>query len=175
MAPTRAHSRRNPARTKQAGFTLPEVLAAIVILGMAGSFLVFGIALSLDMTNANRARTVGLEVAKSKLAELRLDPSAFDWPDFSGAGAGELQAISKSDGQTRFPVEPPVVTPIDEAALLREVNFYQGLTWEAHARLPEADAGYVEVTVAVKWEQNGRPGAVAVTSAMPRAAVEGTS
>lgn len=79
------------------GFTLIEVLAALVLIGVVLPVAMRGISLSLMAASKARHTGEGIELARHKLAELALSPDVStyigtgdfgaDWPDYKWTSA----------------------------------------------------------------------------------------
>lgn len=71
----------------QRGFTLIEVMAAVLILAMALGAIIAGFAHQADLSSDLRDRTLAMLVARNELAEITLDPA---FPD-TGERDGEAE------------------------------------------------------------------------------------
>lgn len=103
-------SRARRTTSVRHGFTLIEVLAALVLIGVVLPVAMRGV--SIALVTAGRARHVGeaTELARNKVAELSLalDPSGYtgsgdcgaDWPDYSWTST----ATSREYGVTEIAV-----------------------------------------------------------------------
>lgn len=159
------------------GFTLIEVLTALVVMGVATSIFFGLFAASISLGNASRGEKVAAQLAVECLADLQTHPAQFSWPAFGEVEHGELLPIPRA-GEEDAPLSqaaPPAVMPTEKGAHDRERNFYRDFTSEAFARLPSEGANYVDVVVVIHWVQEGRKRLLSLTSCMPRAAVEGLS
>lgn len=70
---------------QQSGFTLIEVMAAVLILAMALGAIIAGFANQANLSSELRDRTLAMMVARNELAQITLDPA---FPD-TGEREGE--------------------------------------------------------------------------------------
>lgn len=160
---------------RREGFTLIEVLTSFVVLSVATYIVVAIFTASVDLRAKNKLQMVASMAAEEQLADIVQHPTAYQWPELT---AGEFKEILPSDTQasapdTTHPVTHPTTMPLSRRAYQREQALYERLGWRAYVKLPEAEATYVEVTVEAQWKRDGRPESFALTSLMPRSAVEG--
>ncbi len=149
------------------GFTLAEVLAALAVMGVATFLFLRLFSTSLDITVASRSLKVATEIAENHLLELTQYPKMDDPSQLAAGALVPLTALSECP--------PPAVLPLDASAREREKNFYSKFSWEGYVRLPDEQAAYVEVIVAVRWFARGRDQVLTLTSCLPRTALEKTS
>lgn len=161
----------------RSGFTLLELLTAIAIMSVGTFVIVSLFASSITLADINRSRKVAAALAEEQLASLTTKPEIYVWPDLRSLEPGDLAEVRLQGTEPGVPnpVTPPSALPPARAAQDREMNFYDGFSWQAFARLPSRDAGYVEVTVVVRWVCQGREDLITLTSSVPRAQVEGTA
>lgn len=72
----------------QEGFTLIEVMAAVVVLAMALAAIIAGFARQADLSSGLRDRTLAMMVARNRMAEFMLAP--------------EFPSTGESDGEREF-------------------------------------------------------------------------
>lgn len=158
----------------RSGFTLIETLVALSVLAVAVTVFVGLFSRSLSLGRLAQNRSIAAEAAQAQLALIQRQPQAFLWklPADGGDALFPIQ-LAEDDPKAGNPIGLPSVLPADEAASRRALATYEGFRWQAQGRLPK-DKAYVEVTVAVTWQDGGRPQTLALSSAVPRAAVEAT-
>lgn len=157
------------------GFTLIETLVALSVLAVAVTVFVGLFSRSLSLGRLAQDRTIAAEAAQAQLALMQRTPGAFLWklPADGGDAAFPIQ-LAEDDPKAGNPIGMPSALPADEAASRRASTAYEQFRWHAEGRLPK-DKAHVEVTVIVTWQDGGRPQMLALTSAVPRSAVEGHS
>lgn len=151
------------------GFTLLEILVALAVLGVSVSLFTSLFIQTLALSDASRNESVAVSLAEERLESLLNDPGAYVWPGVDGS-PGQLLEVAEKDGGKGPPysVEPPPVTPLDPGASRREQNVYNRFSWQAYAKLPRTDAGYLEVTAVIRWSEAGRGKVFALTAVAPR-------
>ena len=123
-------ARSRPSRRRWSrGFTLLEVLIALVILALAMTALVQSFATGLDGINRSEARVIAVLQARSKLAEFAARSGLGE-----GAWAGDF--ANGNSWQVTLAPAPPSIAVADAA--------------EASAALPD---GLNEMTVRVSWKR----------------------
>ena len=168
---------RPGTRPNDSGFTLLEVLAALAVLGIASGIFASLFIASMNLGHLNQSRSIATSLAEEQLILIRDNPKGFSWPKLSTLEVGQFGPVTLADptGTGLASTDPPETMPFELPAFQRERNFYAQFSWEAHARLPQQDAGYVEIVVAIRWLEKGKPQSVTLTSAVPRSLVEGAS
>jgi len=163
----RAHGR--------AGFTLLELLTALVVLGIASTVLLKMFTSSQSLAKSARSHEIAGDLAQEYLILIESRPDLFTWPDFADSQPGVPQTIKPREGGPiqALTSEPPAALPLLRRANERESGAYRDFTWTAQAALPSADAQYVDVTVQVAWELEGRLRQFTLGSVVPRAAAQG--
>ena len=159
---------RAGSRGQAVGFTLVELLTAMVVMGVAISIFISLYVASLDLAETRRVQGVAAKLAEEQLVAVQSNPGAFRWPDFASEGSGKLIKLQDAQGKG----ESPVTVPTVERAQNREKNLYEDCTWEMHARLPLDTSNYVEVVVIIRWESKGRPQVFTLSSTVPRSVTE---
>ncbi len=96
-------------RARTQGFTLLEVLVAVLIIGIAMSALLSGFARYTEQASYIRQRTLGTWVAHNRMNELILDPA---WP----ATGGKDGEVTMAGVEWRYHLE---VRNTDDVALRR--------------------------------------------------------
>ena len=152
------------------GFTLLELLAALVLIGVASSIFFSLFTASATLALTNRSQGAGARLAGEYLTEILSSPESFNWPDFESQPYGSLLPLGRpGQGDESFvSAEPPSVQPTDPRADQRETAMYSGYSLEAFASVPNEDASYVEVVVNVWWNEVGREQLYSATSCVPR-------
>lgn len=156
------------------GFTIIEVLTAFFVMGVATTIFIAMYTASLSVSRSSTHYAVASQIAEEYMAELRVNPQQFVWPNFDDAGIGELILIglADEDGALRV-VAQPTAMPITPAAHKRETNLYREYTWKAEARIQELDSNFVEVLVTIGWQHLNKPQFLYLTSTVPRSVGEG--
>ncbi len=155
---------RAGCRDRATGFTLVELLTAMIVMGVAISIFISLYVASLDLAETRRLQGVAAKLAEEQMVAVQANPAAFKWPDFASEGPGKLIKLPDAQGKGESPIAMPTV----ERARNREKNLYEDCTWEVHARLPQDSSTYVEVVVIVRWESKGKPQLFTLSSAVPR-------
>jgi len=157
------------------GFTLIETLVALSVMAVAVTVFVGLFSRSLSLGRLAQDRVIAAEAAQAQLALIQRQPGAFLWklPADGGETAFPI-LVSEEDPKAGNLIAVPAVLPAEEAASLRATNSFENFRWYAEGRLPK-DKAHIEVTVVVTWQDGGRPQQLALTSAVPRVAVEGHS
>lgn len=171
-APTRRPQKR---RWSRAGFTLLELLTAIVVLGVASTVFIRLYTSSQSLAKAGRTHEIAAQLAEEYLALIQTRPDLFVWPNYADKPVGtRLPVTPRENGPVEATiVHVPDTMPIQRRAYNRERALYDDFTWEASARLPAADAQYVELSIEMSWTLDGRLRRFTLTSAVPRSTAEG--
>lgn len=156
------------------GFTLLEVLAAIAVVSVASLIIISSFTTSIALGGANRNRNIAAALAEEQLASLRQNPKVYIWPNLSSLEPGQLMEVRPQETPegAQIPVSPPSSLPSAKTVHDRELLLYKKFSWQAFARLPSEDAGYLELAVVVRWKHQGRDELLALTSSVTRAQVE---
>lgn len=156
--------------SRKAGFSLLEILVALMIIGVASSLFLSLYSASSAVAESNRSMQTAANLAGEYLSAVVANPDQYIWPDFDEKPYGALHSVIR-EGDTKSPLrqaDPPSVRPTNEQASEREKNFYDGFQWEVYTVLPAEDADYVEVFVNVWWQERGRDRVFSLTSCLPR-------
>jgi len=145
---------------------------ALGIISLAVTLFVMLFLSSTYMASSSRATKVAAALAEEQLQQLADNPGAWDWASVRAASPGQLVRVAAAE-ETGAAV--PAAMPLDRQADGRERAFLERFNWEAYARLPAAESSYVELTVVVHWQERERSRLVALTSAVPRGALEATT
>jgi len=151
------------------GFTLLEVLVAIVVMGVGITVFVSLFGSSLALAQSNRYQNVATQLAGECLQAIVSAPEKYEW-HLDAAAPGTLEVVTAT-GTTQHPIQPPATMPADRRASRRDQNMYKQFSWQAYVRLPKPDAGYVELTVVVRWADKGREYVFPLTSCVPRSVI----
>jgi prepilin-type N-terminal cleavage/methylation domain-containing protein len=154
-------------KPRQAGFTVLEVLIALAVIGVAVSVFISLYRLSLTFLENSRGERIVAHVAEEQLALIVARPDALEWDSFWEAAPGERHRLS-----TFKKAEPPLAMPTERGPFSQTKRLYEDCDWEAYARLPDADAAYVEVSVEVHWKLDGRSRLFVLTSCVPRSRIK---
>lgn len=162
-------------RARRAGFTLLELLTALIVLGVASTVLLKMFTSSLSLAKAARTHEIAGDLAQEYLTLIEARPDLFTWPSFAESQPGAPQALKLREGGPVVALvsEPPAALPLLRRAHDREAGAYRDFSWTAEAALPAADAQYLDVTVQVEWELEGRVRQFKLGSVVPRAVAEG--
>lgn len=161
---------RRGGTCEAAGFTLIEILTALVVIGVATSIFLSLYTASMSLSKLNRAQRVAALLAEESLADIVNNPSAYEWHSVDDAQPGDRVAIR---GFAK--AEPPAALPTNDRAYDREENFYYDFTLESFAVAPEPDAAYVHVAVTVRWSHQGSEKSFTLSSTVPRSLTKGVS
>lgn len=151
----------------RAGFTLLEMLVALAVIGVATGVIVRLFTASLDLSANSRHQRIAAAFAEETLQEIMADPRAYDWSRVTGQ---ELTPVPPKMGDVAL--LPPSTQPVVPSAAARSRAAYAGFTCEIFGRLAAANAAYYEVTVLIRWTDNGRPHLLALTGAATRSRTE---
>ena len=134
-----------------AGFTLLELLVALVVTGVAISILIRLYNSSASLAKTARNYEIAAQVAEELLVEIESRPGDFEWPDYE-TGGGEFAAIKNGiPGSSDVPFAvAPATLPMTKRAYERERDLYEGLLRQAFVRLPHSDSNFIEIIVEVK-------------------------
>lgn len=161
--------------SRRAGFTLLELLTALIVLGIASTVLLKMFTTSQSLSKAARTHEIAGDLAQEYLTLIESRPDLFAWPSFTDSQPGTLLALKPREGGPvpALTSDPPAALPLLRRAHDREAGLYRDFTWTAQTTLPAADAQHVDVTVQVEWELEGRVRQFTLGSAVPRTIAEG--
>jgi len=167
--------RQEPSTSTRGGFTLVELLTALAVVGIAATVLLQLFTGSQSLAKASRTHEIAAGLAEEYLTLLQSRPDLFVWPKYVDQPAGTALPVKvRENGPIAGAfVEPPAALPLARRAHDRERALYSGFTWSATSKLPSQDAAFVEVTVQIDWQLDGRVKQFMLTSAVPRSAGEG--
>lgn len=151
------------------------MLTALVVLGIAATVLLQLFTTSQSLAKSGRTHEIAASLAEEYMALLQSRPDLFIWPNYLDQAPGtEMPVKARENGPIPASfVEPPKALPLAKRPHDRERATYSGYSWSASARLPSPDSSYVEVSVQVAWQLEGRLKQFMLTSAVPRSAAEG--
>ncbi len=161
-------------RSSRGGFTLLELLTALIVLGVASTILLQMFMSSMTLAKTSATHQIAADLAEEYATLLQTRPDLFVWPNFADEQPGTAAAIKVREGGLIAGVtaEPPVALPLLRRANDREIGTYRDFSWNATGRLPSAEAQYIEVNIEIVWELQGRLRQFVLATAVPRAAVE---
>lgn len=148
------------------GFTLVEMLAALAVAAVAAFIMLSLFSWSLVLGQESRRHSMAAGMASELLTRMHRAPDEFVWPGLDDVSPGERVPVEASDAfeaDAGLPAAMPTVSRLRDA----EIAFREAFQWEAFARRPDDDANYVELTVAVYWQAQGRERVYTLTSALP--------
>lgn len=159
-------------RGESRGFTLLEVLVAITVASVGVTVFISLFGSSLALAQSNRYQIVATQLANECLQAVTNTPERYSWP-LGQAAPGTLVGVSPlgESANARHPVPVPAISPGIPLARQRNEGLYKRFSWQAYAQLPKPDAGYVEVTAVVRWDESGHERSFTLTSLVPRAAI----
>jgi len=161
------------------GFTLIEVLTAIIVMVVATSIFIQLFNFSVNLSDSSRARRVAAQLAEERLVDIQsfsgkyLAETVDDKGSLVSFGDGETLALSLRDETQLDLNEPPLAMPTNQRAFNREKNLYEGFYWRAFAHRPSEDSGFYELVVLMQWDAAGRTKFFTLTSSIPRSLVGG--
>ncbi|MBI2423786.1 MAG: prepilin-type N-terminal cleavage/methylation domain-containing protein [Candidatus Hydrogenedentes bacterium] len=153
------------------GFSLLELLVALAVLGVATTIFIRLYSLSTDFARVARNRTVAAAIAEEQLARLRMNPDQFQWQIPEPVSSEVFGILVPEEPPAGNEAAPGKAMPPELKAKEDTETLYQSFRWKAFGRIPEPNAAFVEVTVAVYWTQSGRPESLALSTALMRRAV----
>jgi prepilin-type N-terminal cleavage/methylation domain-containing protein len=157
------------------GFTLVELLTALIVMSVAATVLLKLFTSSQSLAKSSRSHEIAGAVAQEYLTLLQMRPELFVWPNYLDEPPNTPMPVTARDNgpvPMKF-TQAPLALPLARRAHDRERATYSGYTWSASARLPSQDAAWVELTVEVQWQLEGRLKRFMLTSAVPRSTAEG--
>ena len=151
---------------ESSGFTLVEMLAALAVAGVAAFIVISLFSWSLVLGQESRRHSMAAGMASELLTRMHQAPDEFVWPELDDISTGEHVPVEASDAHEAEPGLPatmPTVNRLRDA----EIAFREAFHWKAFVKRPSENAHYVELTVAVYWEAQGRERVYTLTSALP--------
>ena len=176
MAQGTGYSGRAPWRGR-GGFTLVEVLTAIIVMSVATSMFIQLFNASVNLSDSSRSRRVAAQLAEERLVDIQSFPGKYLAETLDKEGSlvsfddGESLALSLRDDTESGQNEPPLAMPTNRRAFNREKNLYEGFFWEAIAHRPSEDSGFYALVVLVQWDAAGRTKYLTLTSSVPESLV----
>jgi prepilin-type N-terminal cleavage/methylation domain-containing protein len=170
---SRGRVQRRPCTDGRSGFTLLEVLAALVVLGVATGIFASLFVASMNLGHLSQSETVAATLAEEQLVLLRNHPQGFAWPDLAAVDPGSFAPVAPHGATEGLSATfLPSMMLLNQRANDRDHAFYERYSWQTFARLPEPDSGYLELAVVIAWAEKGKPQRFVLTSAIPRNLVE---
>ncbi len=171
-------------RRRKAGFTLLELVLALAILGLAVTLMLSLFFRSTELGDTVRNRTLAAELAETQLAAILATPEYFTWRlpadrPLHALGSTALFPVtplgSEAGPDETYPWRPPSVLPVQDAQAAQDTARYEQFRWRAfvaapggpYAAYPTPGYAYLELSVAVQWEEAGRTRQWVYTSAVP--------
>lgn len=144
------------------GFTLIEVLVALAVVSVAVTVFFSLFTASIGLSQSSRNESVAATLAEEQLLAVCQSPGLYTWNLGDPGQLVEVVPTTDDPGMRAFSAPSLAEMPKSDADL------YQGFSWRVFAKLPSQDAAYVEVTVAVDWNEAGRDKTFALTSTIAR-------
>lgn len=169
MNSTMAKGTSNRYRS-QAGFTIIELLTALVVMGV-GTTVLFQLYLSSsDLAESSMDHEVAADIAQEYLTTIQARPEWFIWPDYDSAENGEPIELKPLEGApiSNDTVDSPSTRPNVPRAYNRDRALYADFDWIAYTRRPNPQSNYVEILVEVTWTDDQRVRPLYHTGAMAR-------
>lgn len=155
------------------GFTLMETLVALSVVATAVAIFVSMYGNGVGLTRLARDRAIAADAAQAQLALITRAPRSFFWEVPADGGDAQFAIKQNADDpKAGNVITPPTAMPADQVAANRAENTFSEFRWRAFGRQPK-DKEYCEVTVVVTWHEASREEMLALSSAVPRSAVEG--
>ena len=158
------------------GFTLLEILVAIVVLatGITGFITLYYS--SVGLADFSRNQAIAANVAQGKISELLNDPGAYIW-QLRDSGQGEvLERPKQKDANAEpskgpYPVSAPNILPVVKNTGQHEKALFEKFSWNAYTEISSKDAGYVFLTVVVRWKEPGQHRVLPLTTCVARSRI----
>ena len=156
-----------PVRHGKRGFTLVEMIVGLGVVSVAVSVFVALYGASVDLSRTASNHSVAANLAEERLAGIVSSPAAYKWllPEPVEETRFPIQ-LTGEDPPAGNPVALPAAMPAEPVAFRRQDALYSKFRWEAFGKLAEGGA-YYEVTVVVRYTEQGREQLLALTSAVP--------
>lgn len=171
------HVRNGVGRRRAAGFTLIEVLVALVVMSVATYVILSLFSTSVSLGREDRSRRAAYGIAEARLADCAIDPSRYEWPNSDALASGDLVEVKARGNAAANPNGEmsaiPATVPTYPAAADREREFYGKFTSSVYARSIEGAPNVYAITAVVRWTQEGRKQSVSLTTTMPLPAMGG--
>ncbi len=171
------HVRSGVGRRGAAGFTLIEVLVALVVMSVATYIILSMFTMSVSLGRGDRSRRAAYSIAEARLADCAIAPSRYEWPKPDALASGELVEVKAPGDATVAPNGEmpafPATVPTYPAAADRERRFYGQFTSSVYARSIDGAPNVYAITAVVRWTQEGRKQSVSLTTTMPLPAMGG--
>ncbi len=151
---------------RSSGFTLIEVLVALAVVGVAVTVFFSLFSSSIRFAETSRNESIAASLAEEQLVAVCQNPSSFNW-GLKAAAPGQLVTVNASAAGSTAQFTAPALAAISES----EKNLYEQFSYKIFAKVPSAEAAYVEVIVAVEWTEAGRNRVFTLTSTVARSLV----
>lgn len=162
---TKLVGRRSP------GFSLVELVVALAVMSVAVAIFVKLFGGTLDLARQGRNHDIAASIAESQLNTLVHHPNRFRWEREDDTLEKPFPIrLAEDDPRAGNPFQPPEALPAEIGLDERMRALYDNFRWKAFGRVPPGQP-YAEVSVVVSWEESGRERRLALTSAVPLAAV----
>ncbi len=158
-------------RRGSAGFTLMEMLVGLTVISVAVTLFVTLYMSSMDLSRRASNRTIATRLAQETLTAITASPGAFVWQTSAGVEDTRFPIEATGDDPSKGnPVALPAALPAEPVSFRIQQDLFDRYRWEAFGKLAVGGA-YYEVTVVIRYVEQGREQLVALTSALPAVAV----
>ena len=153
-----------------------EVIVAIMVIGVGTSIIMALFSNTITLSQLSRDQMVAASLAEERQMDIRLFPSDYDWSEILSAPAGELARLwPVAEPALGAVASPPNPTPPSQVETRKSERYYEKFSWKTFGRKPSEDAAYIELTVVVMWQRDGRMRSFALTSTVARVRLEDRS
>ena len=155
------------------GFTLIEMIVALAVMSVASWIIVGLFTASMNLGEQARNERLAAEIAEEALVSICAEPHAYRWGEGDNPRTELLPIMPANISEVQpLPATAPATLPANRNAAARNRGEYEQFNWQAYGQLPGENAAYYEVTVVVRWQDNGRDRVFALTQALSRQKVE---
>jgi len=154
---------------RERGFTLVEILVAVAVISVGATVFISIFTSALDLARTSRCKAVAASIAEEQLQAILRHPGQYRCAWDAEKPETQASIVPRgAAGDKPRRITPPSVAPADARANQRESDFYGKFRWQAYAKAVAADSPFLEITVAVRWQESGRDKTLALTSVAHR-------